>query len=85
MVAQVSDLQWIIGFSIAGAVVVVVVLLVGTIIYLASQIKKEAVAILAALQEARENTESLWDVETTNAVAEDILEAARTARAALGG
>lgn len=85
MLGSVSATQWVIGWAVAGGVVLVVVLLVGTIIYLAAKIKAQALAILGALEEARDNTASLWDVQTTNALAEEVLGAARAARAALGG
>lgn len=85
MLGSVSTTQWVIGWAVAGGVVLVVVILVGTIIYLAAKIKAQALAILGALEEARDNTASLWDVQTTNKMAEEILGAARAARAALGG
>jgi hypothetical protein len=85
MIATVSGTQWTVGWIIAAAVVVVVVLVVGSIIYLAARIRAQLAGILEALTEARDNTEPLWEVQTTNQVAKEILEAARAARAALGG
>ncbi len=85
MIATVSQSQWTIGWIVAAAVVLVVILVVGTIIYLASRIRDQLAQILQALTEARDNTQALWEVQTTNQVAKEILEAARRARAALGG
>ncbi len=80
-----NDAAWITGFVIGGAVVVVVVLVVGTILYLAAGIRRLAVAILAALKDARDNTTGLWEIQATNQVLQDLLDDARRARAALGG
>lgn len=85
MTPAVNETAWLLGFAIAAAVVVIVALVVGTILYLAAQIRQQALAILAALQEARDRTEALWQVQETNYVAEDILAAAQRARAELGG
>lgn len=85
MTAAVSATQWAIGWTVAGAVVLVVVLLVGTVIVLAARIRTQLLAIHAALVETRDETAALWAVETTNHVAGEILAAAREARAALGG
>jgi len=85
VIATVSQYQWTIGWIVAAAVVLVVVLVVGTIIYLASRIRDQLAQILQALTEARDNTQALWEVQTTNQLAKEILEAARRARAALGG
>lgn len=85
MTAAVSGTQWVVGWAIAIAIVVVVVLLVGSVIYMASRIRAKLLAVLDALTDARDNTAALWDVQTTNQVAEEILDSARRARAALGG
>ncbi|MEP6476448.1 MAG: hypothetical protein ABJC60_04165 [Actinomycetota bacterium] len=85
MTAAVSGIQWVVGWAIAVAIVIVVVLVVGRVIYLASRIRVQLVAILEALTDTRDNTAALWEVQTTNGVAEDILAAARQARSALGG
>ncbi|CAN5196647.1 hypothetical protein BH20ACT24_BH20ACT24_12520 [soil metagenome] len=85
MTAAVSGTQWMVGWGIAIAVVLVVVVLVTTIIYLAAKIRGQLLLVLSALTDARDNTAALWEVQTTNEVAEDILEAARQARTALGG
>jgi ATP/ADP translocase len=85
MTAAVSETQWLVGWIVGAAVVVVVVLLVGTVIFLAARIRAQLAAVLEALTEARDNTAPLWDVQTTNQAAGDILEAARAARGALEG
>jgi hypothetical protein len=84
VIATVSGVQWTIGWIVAAAVVVVVVLVVGTIIYLAARIRTQLAEVLEALIAARDNTAALWEVRTTNEVAQDILDSAAKARAALG-
>lgn len=74
---------WVIGFAIGGVVVLVVVVLLLLMILLARRAAEKAEAILAALEEARDNTAGLWQVDTTNTVAGRIVEAAGQARAAL--
>lgn len=85
MTPAVDRAAWILGLAVAGGVIVVVVLLVGTIIGLAAGIRREAVGIVEALREARDNTAALWEVRTTVGVAADIAEAARRVRGSLGG
>ncbi|HEX2031397.1 MAG TPA: hypothetical protein VHL78_08365 [Actinomycetota bacterium] len=85
MADAVNETAWIVGFLIAGAVVVVVVLLLGTIIYLGRRIERQAREIVAALEQTRENTGPLWEVQATNLVARELLADARRARSALGG
>ena len=79
--AQVSYIGWWVGL----AVTAVVVVLVAATIYLARRIRDQAETVVQALDSVRERTTGLWDVQQTNAVAKGILEAARKARAALGG
>ena len=76
---------WLIGWAIGGAVVVIVVVLLLLMIRGASRAGDKAEEILAALQEARDNTAGLWKVADTNAAAARIVGAAGTAREALAG
>lgn len=85
MIAVVSRTEWLIGWIVGVAVVLVVAALVLTITFLAWRIKGQLLGIHAALTDARENTAALWEVETTNQVAGDILTAAQKARSVLGG
>lgn len=74
---------WVVGFAIGGVVVVLVVALLLLMIRGAVRVRGKAEAILAALVEARDNTAPLWDVQTTNAVADRIVAAAAATRVAL--
>ena len=85
MTAAVSSTQWLIGWVIGFAVVLVVAVVVLVIIALAARIKHQLADILAALTDARDNTVALWEVQTTNRVAEDIVDSASKLRKALGG
>lgn len=76
---------WTIGYIVGGVVVLAVALLVITLIILARRIGTRVEQITQALVVARENTQSLWAVEQTHALAEEILEGAARAREALGG
>jgi hypothetical protein len=74
---------WWIGYAVGAVVVVLVAALVITIIVTAKRISAVAKDATRALVQARDRTEVLWEVGTTNRVAEDILESAKRARAAL--
>lgn len=76
---------WLIGWAIGGVVVVVVVALLVLMISGATRAGDKAEEILAALQEARDNTAGLWKVADTNVTAARIVGAAATAREALAG
>lgn len=76
---------WAIGFSVGTAVVVVVVVLLLAMIVGARRVAGKAEDVLAALVDARANTLGLWDVATTNATAERVVEAAAAARRVLAG
>lgn len=78
--AEPSMFGWYLGFAIGGAVVVVVVLVVGTIIFYAERIGRQAEMAAEAISEAYRNTLPLWEVADTNRSAHGILEDARTAR-----
>jgi len=63
----------------AGVVVIVVVLLL-MMIRGATKAAEKAEAILGALDEAQVNTAALWEVDTTNQVADRIVDSATSAR-----
>ena len=85
MTGAVSSTQWLVGWVIGVAVVLIVAVVLLTIIYLASRVRAQLAEILAALTDARDNTAALWEVQTTNRVAEDIVHSANKLRKALGG
>lgn len=86
VLAQQENLTgWWIGFIVGIALVVVVVALLVLIIRAAGDIADVAENATAALVDARDRTEVLWQVATTNEVAGDILAGAQQARKALGG
>lgn len=78
-----SDLlaRWIIGVVAAGVVVVVVVALLLLIINEARRILNAAVRCLGAVRSIRTNVEPLWELHTTNTVAEDIVTGAQSIEA----
>lgn len=77
--------EWVIGYIIGIVVVVIVVVLATILIIQARKIASQAVDILSALDEARANTDGLWDVDAVNRSLENTLDAARTARMVLSG
>ncbi len=76
---------WTIGFTLGALVVIVVVVLLLLLIAGARRAAAKAEAILAALVEARDNTQGLWAVAGTNVAAGRIVAAAGAARKALSG
>lgn len=76
---------WILGYLIGAVVVLVVVAVLLLMIRGAKRTAEKAEAILAGLQDARDNTAPLWEVHTTVATAERIVAAAAAARGALSG
>lgn len=69
-------LGWIVG----AVVVVVVVVLLLLLIRGAARVAATAEAVLGALDEAKVNTLPLWELDTTNQVADRIVGAATSAR-----
>lgn len=76
---------WLIGYAIGAAVVLVVVALLLVLIAEARKIGDQAIEIRRALEDARANTLSLWEVERTNQLVEGITAKLAAARRALGG
>lgn len=88
VLAQASEpslFGWYLGFAIGGAVVVVVVLVAGALIFYADRIGRQAEMATEAIADAYRNTLPLWEVAETNRSARGILEDARTAREVLEG
>lgn len=71
---------WIIGWAVGLAAVALVVLLLMLLIRGASRAANKAEAIVAAFNEARENTAGLWNVDATNRTIVDVTAAARATR-----
>jgi hypothetical protein len=80
-----SNFGWILGFTIGGVVVLVVVALVVPILLLARSIGDEAPKIDAALGDAVHNTAPLGALRTTIEHATIIIGGLQRGRARLGG
>lgn len=71
---------WYVGFGIAAVVIVIVVVLVAVILRLARKISIQARDVTLALDECRNNTLALWDVQMVNDGVKDINRSAAAAR-----
>ncbi|MHB1533427.1 MAG: hypothetical protein ACYC1D_02245 [Acidimicrobiales bacterium] len=71
---------WYVGFSIGAAVVAIVVILVAMILRLARTIGVQAREVTLALDDCRENTMSLWEVNKVVTGVKDINRSAAAAR-----
>jgi hypothetical protein len=80
-----SNFGWILGFTIGGVIVLVVVALVVPILLLARSIGDEAPKIDTALQDAVHNTAPLGALRTTIEYATVIIGGLQRGRARLGG
>lgn len=83
--AQADLIGWYIGWGIGIVLVLVVAALVLAIIVTANGIASVAADATESLAESRDRTEALWQIETTNRVAADMIDGATQARKALGG
>jgi len=83
--AGTSNFGWILGFTIGGIIVLVVVALVVPILLLARSIGDEAPKIDTALQDAVHNTAPLGALRTTIEHATIIIGGLQRGRARLGG
>ncbi len=84
--AKIVDLTgWYIGYAVAAAVIVVVVMLVGWLLAVARRIGTQVNAIVAELAAIRETTAPIPDVAVLNAKLVNVVQHASTARAALIG
>jgi hypothetical protein len=68
---------WIIGFGMAGLVVVIVAVLLLAILWQALRIRRLARAAIGIVTEIESNTRSVWALTKTNATAAGLLEGAR--------
>lgn len=82
---EVDTTTWVVGFAIAGVVVVIVVAVVLAITMYATRIRDQVGQIIEALTEAESNTDPLWNLMDTNHVCQDIVLAAEQARSRLSG
>lgn len=69
--------RWSIGLALALIVVVVVAVLLVLILDAARGVLAAASRSLTAVQKIRANVEPLWDLATTNQVAEELVQTAR--------
>jgi hypothetical protein len=76
---------WILGYLLGAVVVAVVVTVLLLMVLFARRTAEKAEAIVGALQDARDGTAPLWEVQTTVQTAERIVDAAATARDVLAG
>ena len=83
MLALTTTGWWIVGYVIAGAIVLVAAALLLTIIALGRRIVRQAGDIVAALDGARANTTSLFDVTKTNLALDRITRDLRAVREGL--
>jgi hypothetical protein len=82
---MVSSFGWILGFTIGGVLVLVVVALVVPILMLANDIGNEAPKINGQLTKAVHNTAALAGLRTTIDYAVTVIEGLKRGRARLGG
>ncbi|HUC59761.1 MAG TPA: hypothetical protein VMA95_20345 [Streptosporangiaceae bacterium] len=82
---MVSTFGWILGFTIGGVLVLVVVALVVPILVLANDIGNEAPKINGQLAKAVQNTAALAGLRTTIDYAVTIIEGLKRGRHRLGG
>jgi hypothetical protein len=73
---------WVLGFVVAGVVVLVAAVLLLTIIALARRIVRTANEIVVALDQTRENTSAMFDVASVNHNLDRITRGLRAARGA---
>jgi len=74
---------WLVSYGIGTFVVLVVVVVLLLMIRGATRTAEKAEAVLAALNDTRDGTAGLWQLETTVSTAERIVAAAAEARASL--
>lgn len=74
---------WYIGLGIGFAIVVVVVVIVAMILALAARIGAQAREGIDAMDEARDTTLPVWEVQKTNTLLTAIWRTAESARASL--
>lgn len=82
---DVDSTTWIVGFAIAGAVVVIVVSVLLAITAYASRIRDQVAEVVAALRTAESNTAPLWDVMEAGYLTQEVRRGAEAARQRLTG
>ena len=92
MLAQASEVGssaeyvgWYVGLAIGFVIVSVVVVLVAMILTLASRIGSQARTGIESMDEAREATLPVWEIQRINSSTTSIWRAAESARKLLGG
>ncbi len=85
MVAVSTTGWWVIGYVIAGAIVLVAAALLLVVIALGRRIVRQAGEVVAALDGARANTTPLFDVAKTNLALDRITDRLAAVRRELGG
>ncbi len=76
---------WYVGLGIGFVIVAAVVVLVATILTLASRIGSQARTGIERMDVARDTTLPVWEIQKLNSSATAIWRAAESARKALGG
>ncbi len=84
-VVSTSNTGWVIGYTIGIVVVLVVVALVVPILMLARKIGNEAKLINDSLTKSVDNTAALAGLNTTNAMAVNVIQGLERGRKRLGG
>ena len=84
-VVSTSNTGWVIGYTIGIVVVLVVVALVVPILMLARKIGNEAKLINDSLTKSVDNTAALAGLNTTNAMAVNVIHGLERGRKRLGG
>ena len=74
---------WYFGLTVGFAVVLVVVIIAASILALASKIGAQARTAIDVMDQARENTLAVWEIQQTNVTLTGIWRAAEAAREAL--
>lgn len=76
---------WYVGLGIGFVIVAIVVVLVASILTSAARIGSQARAGIESMDEAREATVAVWEIQQLNSSATAIWRAAERARGILGG
>ena len=77
--------EWVVGYIIGVLVVVIIVVLATILILQARKIAFQATDIFAALEESRDHTEGLWEMDSVNRSLRSIGAVMREARLMLTG
>ncbi|MDR7556298.1 MAG: hypothetical protein QN157_11920 [Armatimonadota bacterium] len=72
--------RWYLFLALGGVIVAVVALLLAAILMTARRIERAASRCLTAVRQVADRTAAIWELDSTNAVAWELREAARTVR-----